>query len=102
MRKLSVSMDFIPKTPGNIPKHSQWISGQGCGAWFCIDWLEENNLYLIKRFSVDGGLDCEGVFFIEENAIKFNIKQKYSFKHISHCMKCEIEQGGSRFRFLRV
>lgn len=102
MRKLSESMDFIPKTPENIPKHSQWLSGQGCGVWFCIEKLEGDNLYSIKRYSVDGDLDCEGIFFIEDDSKKFNIKEDYNFRHISHCMKCEIEQAGYRFKFLRV
>jgi len=102
MRKIKESFYSVPEAPENIPNHSQWLSGQGCGAWFCIDMHENHNHYVIKRYSEDGDLDCEGVFFIENNSKKFNIKQNYSFRHISHCMKCEIEQGGNSFKFLSV
>lgn len=83
----------------NIPKHSQWLSGQGCGVWFCIDSDTRENFYKIRRYSEHGSLDCERIFYISNNLKGFDLKKPYQFKHISHCAKCEIEQDGKIYIF---
>ena len=87
-----------PGIPETIPSHSQWILGQGIGAWFCIDKVNKNT-YNIKRYTPKGSVDCDRVFEIEENGSVFNIKEPYHFTHISHCAKCRIAQNGITFVF---
>ena len=90
---------LAPKLPNGLPNHCQWLSGQGAGAWFCIDKATVKNQYLIKRFSANGKLDCEGIFEIEDNTVKFDISEPYQFTHISHCAKCVIIQYGNNVVF---
>ena len=86
-----------PRKPVEIPNHSQWIFGQGAGAWFSLDKTE--CLFNIKRFSLNGKLDCDRFFEIEENGSIFDIEKPYQFIHLSHCAKCRIEQNKIVFIF---
>lgn len=78
---------------------AQYQSGQGAGAWFCIDKTTVENQYLIKRFSAEGELDCEGIFEIEDNTAKFDISGPYQFTPISHCAKYVLIQDGNNTVF---
>ncbi len=88
-----------PNLPINLPNHSQWILGQGAGAWFCIDKIIDQNQYNIKRYTPNGGLDCNRIFVIEDNGSIFDINEPYQFVHVSHCAKCRIKQGETVFIF---
>lgn len=90
---------IAPELPSKLPNHCQWLSGQGIGAWFCIDKIEKESYYLIKRFSAEGNLDCEGVFEIEYSENQFDILRPYQFTHISHCAKCRIIQDEIMYVF---
>lgn len=88
-----------PELPNHMPKHCQWLSGQGAGVWFCLDATSIEKQYQIKRFSPKGKLDCEGVFVIEDAENQFDISKAYQFTHISHCAKCNIIQEDKLFVF---
>ncbi len=88
-----------PEFPKTIPSNSQWVSGQGVGAWFAIKQAVESNEYNIKRFTPKGSLDCDRIFEIEENGSIFDIEKAYQFTHLSHCAKCRILQGKKIFEF---
>ncbi|MDF1673374.1 MAG: hypothetical protein P1U41_07695 [Vicingaceae bacterium] len=96
---LSIDTLIAPELPSHLPKHCQWLSGQGAGAWFSLDLTEVENQYQIKRFSAEGNLDCDRIFIIEDNENQFDISKKYKFAHISHCAKCNIIQEGKMFVF---
>jgi len=88
-----------PEKPKEIPFNSQWLMGQGSGAWFSIKKTTEAKKFNIKRFATEGSLDCDRIFEIEENGSIFDIAQAYQFTHLSHCAKCRIIQGEKIFVF---
>lgn len=88
-----------PEIPDLIPICSQWLSGQGAGAWFYVGETEKQNKYNIKRYNPKGNLDCDRIFEIENNGTIFDIKEAYQFLHISHCSKCRIKQNEIVFVF---
>lgn len=90
---------LAPELPSHLPKHCQWLPGQGAGVWFSIDLTEVKNHYQIKRFSAEGNLDCDRVFEIEGVENQFDISKPYQFTHISHCAKCNIIQEDKMFVF---
>ena len=81
---------------GLIPEHAKWLSGEAGGAWFEI--LAEEKNYRIKRYSLDGELDCDRVFELK-NETSFDPNQPYEIKHTSHCAKVRDEQSGGVFVF---
>ena len=88
-----------PEKPLEIPLNSQWLLGQGAGAWFSIEKTSQNNSYRIKRFAANGKLDCDRIFELAENGSSFDIEQHYEFIHLSHCSKSRIKQHNSIFIF---
>ncbi len=88
-----------PIKPLKIPSDSQWLMGQGAGAWFSIVKTSKENEYNIKRFTPKGGLDCDRIFEIEDNGSVFDIDKLYEFTHLSHCAKCRIIQNEIIFNF---
>jgi len=90
---------YPPNKPGNIPKYSQWLLGQGAGVWFSIEKTLENDNYRIQRFAPNGDLDCDRIFEMEENGSIFDIEKPYEFVHVSHCAKSRIKQNETVFVF---
>ena len=88
-----------PEKPTDIPVDSQWLLGQGSGAWFSILNMESENQFNIKRFTPKGSLDCDRVFEVAQNGSIFDIEKKYEFTHLSHCAKCRIIQNEKIFVF---
>jgi hypothetical protein len=88
-----------PAFPSAIPPHSQWLLGEGAGAWFSIDTTNSPNQYNIKRFNPTGKLECDGIFEMEIGGSSFNIELHYQFTHVSHCAKCRIIQDQEIFVF---
>ena len=82
-------------TPKNISQKAQLIKGLGASSWFTI--ILENKNYRIERFSLDGILECSGLFKVDSNF--FDINSKYKFAYISHCKYCTIIQNNITFKF---
>ena len=64
--------------PKNIHKAAQLIEGLGASSWFTI--ALEKNLYRIERFSLEGVLECSGLFNVTTDT--FDINSLYSFTYI--------------------
>jgi|TARA_B110000459_G_C16624235_1_gene503949 hypothetical protein len=88
-----------PERLGTIPTDSQWLLGQGAGVWLSIEKTSANKKYRIQRFALNGKLDCDRIFEIEENGSIFDIGAAYKFAHVSHCAKCRIKQNEIVFVF---
>lgn len=99
MVKKKIGRVYPPEKPEIIPVYSQWLLGQGAGAWFCIGNTIESKKFRIQRFTPDGNLDCDRVFEIEDNGSVFDIEAAYEFIHVSHCAKCRIKQNETVFVF---
>ena len=84
--------------PKNIPKNAQLIKGLGASSWFTI--IAEKQNYRIERFSLDGTLECSGLFKVDSK--KFDINSKYKFSYISHCKSCTIIQNNITFKFYSI
>ena len=84
------------KKPNNISQAAQLIEGIGASSWFTI--TKENDQYRIERFSVEGELECSGLFI---NKGDFDINSEYQFTYISHCKECTIIQNEETMKFYR-
>lgn len=83
------------KPPKKISQNAQLIKGIGASSWFVI--AKEKSRYRIKRFSLDGELECSRLFSVEPNT--FDIKSPYKFTYLSHCKECTIIQNKLFFKF---
>ncbi|PKP25964.1 MAG: hypothetical protein CVU03_05465 [Bacteroidetes bacterium HGW-Bacteroidetes-2] len=88
-----------PSKPPHLSKEIQWLSGEGAGSWFLI--VLENETYKITRYAADGTKECEGIFEMV-NKLPFDIHQKYTFTHLSHCNKVSLLQNNTLIIFKRV
>ena len=98
--KKQLTKFFVQNKPSNIPENCQWLSGQGAGAWFCIDSTSKPLIYQVKRYNLHGELDCETLMKVAD--LNFDINQAYQFTYVSHCAKCSIIQQEKVFDFLKV
>ena len=83
------------KVSQKIPSESQLLKGVGASAWFYIS--KENKHYRIKRFSIQGDLECSKLFSVRPDF--FDINQQYKFTYLSHCKECKIVQNNNVFIF---
>ena len=83
------------KNPKKISRNAQLIKGIGASSWFVI--AKEKSRYRIKRFSLDGELECSRLFSAEPNT--FDINSPYKFTYLSHCKECTIIQNKIFFKF---
>ena len=58
------------KTPVNISSNAQLIEGIGASSWFTI--ALEKKLYRIERFSIEGALECSGLFQVKPSNFQIN------------------------------
>ena len=85
------------KIPLNISNNAQLIEGIGASSWFTI--VAEKKLYRIERFSIEGVLECSGLFKAKPS--NFQIAEKYKFTYLSHCKECSIIQNNQTFKFFK-
>lgn len=88
---------IAPERPDAIPEHAQWLGGVGAGSWFALhhDATMGRYQYRIQRFSPDGGLECDGTYFLDDDYI--DLGQPYQFTYLSHCEVCTVLQGDQKF-----
>ena len=84
--------------PKNISKTAQLIEGIGASSWFTI--CLEKGFYRIQRLSLQGELECSGLFRSEPQG--FDINSEYKFTYLSHCKECSIIQNKKMFKFYAV
>ena len=79
-----------PKREKGIPGDAQWLAGEGAGSWFSITQAEY--LYVVKRFSPSGILECAGNFKLKSYET-FDISADFKFTHLSHCQQVTLIQN---------
>lgn len=87
---------YPPKRVGLVPENALWLSGEAGGVWFEI--IAEDNKYRIKRYSIEGELDCERIFKLI-NKEDFDINKPFVMAHTSHCALVRVNQNGILFVF---
>ncbi|MBN1985176.1 MAG: hypothetical protein JW761_02670 [Prolixibacteraceae bacterium] len=89
-----------PKRPGNVTENAQWLAGEGAGSWFAFEI--ENHLLKVIRYSVNGVIECVGLFE-NKDAIKFLKNDKsYKVAYPSNCKTVSLHVNGSEIRFNRA
>lgn len=88
---------FEPMYNDVISEKAQWLSGIGCGAWFEIHNLNDEQNYRFRRISPFGDIDTDSVYEISEKG--FDITAKYEFIHYSNCHFFHIKQQDVIYRF---
>jgi len=96
--KLALTLES-PLRHEKIPKTAQWLSGEGAGSWFHLEY--DFPFYSITRFNHQGEVECKG-FFILPGKSAFEPGLPYRFVHLSHCRQVSIEQNGKVLRFRRL
>ena len=78
------------KTSVKMPSQAQCLNGIGSSAWFLLDVTVAMPLHYFKinRYSDDGQLDYEGVYF----STQFKADIPYKFTYDSHCAFCHVIQ----------
>lgn len=93
---LLIGRIYPPKRVGLVPETATWLSGEGCGVWFEI--MENGDKYRIKRFSLDGELDCDREFKLT-NSETIDLNKPFVMAHTSHCALVRVNQNGVLFVF---
>ena len=77
-----------------VPKHAQWLTGTGTGAWFVIDERESNNKtdFILRRFTLEGELIFEKCFQLAGNQ-ELDISRKYKIIHDTNAKWCTLIQN---------
>ncbi|RRO19786.1 DUF6695 family protein [Flavobacteriaceae bacterium 14752] len=91
-----------PQRPEFLPKHAQWLAGEGAGSWFTIDYTSKNHRFEITRYSPKGKIECQGLFEIENSNKSLNLNKDYKFIHLSHCAFVHIKQRGNILKLNRI
>lgn len=87
---------YPPERIGLVPETAVWLSGEAGGVWFELQ--ENGGNYRIKRFSLDGELDCDRQFKLT-NTEKFDLNEPFVMAHTSHCALVRVNQNGILFVF---
>lgn len=87
---------IAPQKKGETPSQSQWLTGEGGGAWFYIK--SEGLNFRIKRYTPEGELDCDRIFKLSSTST-FKEGEPFEMQHISHCAIVRIKQNGITFEF---
>lgn len=90
-----------PERLHSIPLKSQWLAGEGAGAWFCIDKTEHENQFRIRRYDYKGHCDCDRIFRLKKNT-RFNDEITYEMDYLSHCAEVNVQQNGKKYSFVPV
>ena len=90
-----------PEKPTHLPKESQWLAGEGAGSWFHMTTTKNKLFFKISRFSPEGKLECEGIFYQDHHFNKFDFGISFSFTHLSHCEEVSILQKNDLLKFKR-
>lgn len=86
----------IPPVPEFLRGKAYWLSGEGAGSWFTIERFLGD--YLIHRYTPDGQVEFAGIYEVETNDKKIQLKKPLRFEHLSHFQSISISQDGRNFR----
>jgi hypothetical protein len=88
-----------PQLPAHLSATAQWLAGEGAGSWFELTQAENSLIFGIKRYSPDGGLECEGQFTADT---KINITDTFSITYPSHCAVVTLLQNTEKITLKRI
>lgn len=95
-----------PERHPAVPKHAQWLSGEGAGSWFFPEI--RGGLLKVTRYAPDGTRECSGYFrqvngdylLMDQNGFE---QGRFRFVHLSNCRKVVVqEDSGNRYYFSRT
>ena len=88
-----------PQRHPDIPENAQWLSGEGAGSWFVLEFQK----YLLKvtRFAFDGTVECSGLY---EETNGYNIDPHDSFRvdYPSNCKEVILKNSDANILFERT
>ena len=84
-----------PKRDLKVPEKALWLSGEGAGSWFFVEFIHSNKINM-SRLSPEGDVECFGVFISEK---EFPQHQKFSIGFPSHCAKVTLVVKGKEYSF---
>lgn len=101
MKQIKTDFNVLPspQKPVHLPDDVQWLSGEGAGSWFSIAEQQQN--YIISRYSPEGKLECTG-FFEQISGESFKKDRQYQFTYLSHCAEVTIEQENRKIIFKKI
>lgn len=79
-----------PALPANLSEGAQWLAGEGAGSWFVVSTSFSIEKVIVKRYSPEGTLECEGVF---SGAYLLDVKSIFKITYPSHCAVVTVLQG---------
>jgi hypothetical protein len=89
-----------PEKHPSIPGSAKWLSGEGAGSWFALEFDEK--LLKVKRFSPDGIVECSGIYSLYKE-VEFPIETStFSIDYPSDCKKIVIYSNNRKLRFERI
>lgn len=71
------------RNPG-IPENAQWLSGEGAGSWFDLNF--QGDLLRVTRYSPNGEIECSGIY---KNNTSENINS-YEKMRVTYPSNCNI------------
>jgi hypothetical protein len=81
-----------------IPENAQWLSGEGAGSWFDLNF--QGDLLKVTRYSPAGDMECSGIF---KNSTSENINflERMRIIHPSNCNRVTLVHEDSEHIFER-
>ncbi len=86
-----------PEKTENLPKNAQWLGGEGGGSWFSIN--KAGSFYQVTRFSLQGIIECEGLFKTEK---KMPVESLKNITYPSHCQKVSLSYDDEVYVLTRM
>ena len=81
-----------------IPENAQWLSGEGAGSWFDLNF--QGDLLKVTRYSPYGDIECSGIY---KNSTSENINslKRMSITYPSNCNRVTLVNEDSKHIFER-
>lgn len=88
-----------PARLGKIPPQSQWLSGEGAGSWYHLEY--SRGKFRITRMDEEGNNEFSG-YFKNVSGKDFRTDKAYRFSYLSTALKVKIFQEDDFFCFERL
>ncbi len=88
-----------PVKHSDIPENAQWLSGEGAGSWFVVEF--QNKQLKVTRYAPDGTIECLGLYK-ESNGHSFNPGDTYRVNYPSNCREVNLKNYGRKIQFERI
>ena len=88
-----------PERHPDIPENAKWLSGEGAGSWFVLEFLEE--LLELTRYSPGGIIECSGTYE-EANGNSFGPGDSYTVDYPSNCNVVSLKLDKTKLIFKRI